>query len=131
MQAQDSGGNIINVASVSGLRPSPGTAAYGAAKAGLINLSQSLAIEWAPKIRVNAVALGMVETEQTEDHYGGVEGVARVAQSVPAGRMARPEDLAGLCLFLDSPAASYLSGACIPLHGGGETPAFLAASKGE
>ena len=131
MQAQDSGGCIINVASVSGLRPSPGTAAYGAAKAGLINLSQSLAIEWAPKIRVNAVALGMVQTEQTEDHYGGVEGVARVAQSVPAGRMARPEDLAGLCLFLDSPAASYLSGACIPLHGGGETPAFLAASKGE
>jgi NAD(P)-dependent dehydrogenase (short-subunit alcohol dehydrogenase family) len=130
MQAQDSGGNIINVASVSGLRPSPGTAAYGAAKAGLINLSQSLAIEWAPKIRVNAVALGMVETEQSQEHYGGAQGIKQVAKSIPAGRMASPADLASLCLYLDSPAASYLSGACIPLHGGGENPAFLAVVKG-
>ena len=124
------GGSIINVASVSGLRPSPGTAVYGAAKAGLINLSQSLAIEWAPKLRVNAVALGMVRTPQSDDHYGGPEGVERVAATVPLGRMAQAQDLAQLCLFLDSEEASYLTGACIPLHGGGEEPAFIRAATG-
>ena len=130
MKDQEDGGNIINVASVSGLRPSPGTAVYGAAKAGLINLTQSLAIEWAPKLRVNAVALGMVRTPQSDDHYGGPEGVERVAATVPLGRMAQAEDLAQLCLFLDSQEASYLTGACIPLHGGGEEPAFLRAAAG-
>jgi NAD(P)-dependent dehydrogenase (short-subunit alcohol dehydrogenase family) len=130
MKDQDSGGNIINIASVSGLRASPGTAAYGAAKAGLINLTQSLAVEWAPKLRVNAVALGMARTEQSDDHYGGPEGLARVAATVPLGRMASGQDLAGLCLFLDSEAASYLTGTCIPLHGGGEEPAFIKAATG-
>ncbi len=129
MAQQDGGGTIINVASVSGQRPSPGTAAYGAAKAGLINLTQTLAIEWAPKVRVNAVALGMVHTEQTADHYGGLDAVSRVAATVPLGRLAEAQDLAHLCLFLDSEAASYLTGACIPLHGGGEEPAFLKAAQ--
>ncbi len=62
MQRQDTGGVIINVASVSGVRPSPGPAAYGAAKAGLINLSQAVAIESAPKVRVNAVVPGFIPT---------------------------------------------------------------------
>ena len=63
MQEQQ-GGTIINICSVSAKRPSPGTAAYGAAKAGLVNLTQSLAVEWAPKVRVNAVIAGMIQTEQ-------------------------------------------------------------------
>ena len=129
MKDQGEGGNIINIASVSGLRPSPQTAVYGAAKAGLIHLSQSLAIEWAPRIRVNSVALGLVETPDSLEHYGGTAGVERVAQTVPVGRMATPHDLAALCLYLDSPSAAYLTGACIPLHGGGEFPAFLSAAK--
>ena len=131
MKTQLEGGQIINVASVSGQRPSPGTAAYGAAKAGLIHLTQSLAVEWAPALRVNAVALGFVETPDSLAHYGGAEGVERVAKTVPLQRMATAEDLASLCLYLDSPAARYLTGACIPLHGGGESPAFLAAAQGD
>jgi NAD(P)-dependent dehydrogenase (short-subunit alcohol dehydrogenase family) len=95
MQRQDTGGSIINIASVSGVRPSPGTAAYGAAKAGLINLSGTLAIEWGPKVRVNAISASMILTEQA--HFA-------------------------------SPLASYVSGANLLLHGGGETPAFLSAA---
>ncbi|MCA9626567.1 MAG: SDR family oxidoreductase [Myxococcales bacterium] len=130
MQSQPGGGNIINIASVSGVRPSPGTAAYGAAKAGLLNLTQSLAVEWAPKVRVNAITVGLVQTEQAELHYGDAEGVARVAATVPLGRMAKPRDVGDACVFLASPLASYLSGASILLHGGGERPAFLDAAAG-
>jgi NAD(P)-dependent dehydrogenase (short-subunit alcohol dehydrogenase family) len=127
MQAQESGGSIINIASVSGLRPSPGTAAYGAAKAGLLNLTQSLAVEWAPKVRVNSLSAGLVATEAADDHYGGVGGMAAVAATVPLGRFGTPQDMAGICLFLASPLAAYVSGANLVAHGGGERPAFLAA----
>ncbi len=74
MQTQADGGTIINIASVSGIRPSPGTAAYGAAKAGLLNLTESLAVEWAPKVRVNAITAGMIRTEQSHLHYGDEAG---------------------------------------------------------
>ncbi len=127
MQAQSDGGSIINIASVSGMRPSPGTAAYGAAKAGLINLTQSLAMEWAPKVRVNSLTAGMVATEGGDDHYGGPAGMAEVAATVPMQRFATPGDVAGLCLFLASPLASYVTGANLVAHGGGERPPFLAA----
>lgn len=129
MQRQETGGVIINITSVSGMRPSPGTAAYGAAKAGLINLSQSLAVEWAPKVRVACVTGGLVLTEQADLHYGDADGVARVARTVPLGRLGVPEDIANACLFLASPYASYCTGANIVLHGGGERPAFLDAAE--
>jgi NAD(P)-dependent dehydrogenase (short-subunit alcohol dehydrogenase family) len=128
MQAQDSGGSIINIGSVSGVRPSPGTAAYGAAKAGLINLSATLAIEWGPKVRVNTISASMILTEQAHLHYGDDEGIARVAETVPLKRLGTPHDIAGACLYLASPLASYVSGANLVLHGGGETPAFLSAA---
>jgi NAD(P)-dependent dehydrogenase (short-subunit alcohol dehydrogenase family) len=130
MQEQDEGGVIINIASVSAVRPSPGTAAYAAAKAGLLSLTQTLAVEWAPKVRVNAVTSGMILTELSRLHYGDGEGVAAVAATVPLGRMGLPRDVADICLFLASPLASYVSGAGILMHGGGEKPAFLAAAKG-
>jgi NAD(P)-dependent dehydrogenase (short-subunit alcohol dehydrogenase family) len=129
MQQQDEGGSIINIASVSGVRPSPGTAAYGAAKAGLINLTGTLAIEWAPKVRVNAVSAGLIRTEQAHLHYGDEAGIARVADTVPLRRLGTAEDVAGACLFLASALASYVSGANLVLHGGGETPAFLSAAS--
>ncbi|HTO01473.1 MAG TPA: SDR family oxidoreductase, partial [Microthrixaceae bacterium] len=89
--------SIVNIASVSAVRPSPGTAAYGAAKAGLLSLTQSLAVEWAPKVRVTAIVAGLILTEQAEVHYGDPESVKRVAATVPAGRLGAPEDLAQAC----------------------------------
>jgi NAD(P)-dependent dehydrogenase (short-subunit alcohol dehydrogenase family) len=129
MQAQEGGGTIINIASVSGIRPSPGTAAYGAAKAGLLNLTQTLAIDYAPKVRVNAVTAGLVRTEQSHLFYGDEEGIAAVGATVPLGRMAEPSDIADVCLFLASPLARYVSGESIVVHGGGERPAYLDAAR--
>ncbi len=129
MQTQDSGGCIINIASVSTIRPSPGTAAYGAAKAGLVNLGTSLAVEWAPKVRVNGIICGLTQTEQSHLHYGDQDGIAAVGKTIPLGRMAVPQDIGNACLFLASPLSSYISGASITVHGGGETPAFLQAAN--
>ncbi|HEY1325092.1 MAG TPA: SDR family oxidoreductase, partial [Streptosporangiaceae bacterium] len=125
------GGSIIMIGSVSGTRPSPGTAAYGAAKAGLHHLVTSLAIEWAPKVRVNTVVPGFVTTDASLPHFGDVGAAAAIAVGVPLGRMATPEDVAGACQFLASPQASYISGSSLTLHGGGEPPAFLSASAPE
>jgi len=122
-------GVIVNIASVSAVRPSPGTAAYGAAKAGILSLTRSLAVEWAPAVRVVAVICGLIETELAELHYGDAEGVAAVAATVPLGRMGTPDDVADACLWLSSQAAGYVSGTAVTLDGGGERPAFLAASK--
>jgi NAD(P)-dependent dehydrogenase (short-subunit alcohol dehydrogenase family) len=115
---------------VSGLRPSPNSAAYGAAKAGLLSLTQTLAVEWAPKVRVNACTAGLVATEDSLEWYGGQEGLDRVAATVPLGRFGTPADVADAVLFLASPLASYITGANLVLHGGGEWPAFLRAAEG-
>ncbi len=130
MQGQDDGGAIVNITSVSGLRPSPGTAAYGAAKAGLLSATTTLAIEWAPKVRINAVSGGLIATEDSLEHYGGEEGLARVAATVPLARFGTPDDVADAVAFLASPLASYVTGANLVLHGGGEWPAFLRAAQG-
>jgi NAD(P)-dependent dehydrogenase (short-subunit alcohol dehydrogenase family) len=130
MQGQPDGGAIVMIGSVSGVRPSPGTAAYGAAKAGLHQLATSLAVEWAPKVRVNSVVAGPVATGAgAAGHYGDAAAQAAVGATVPGGRMATPEDVAGACLFLASPLASYVSGAALLVHGGGERPAYLAAAQ--
>ena len=105
MQEQEGGGVIINIASTAGTRASPGTAAYGAAKAGLLNLTQSLAAEWAPKVRVNAVTPGAVATDE-----------ARKLHAL-AG-LVDPVDVADACFFLASPAARKISGANLVVHGG-------------
>lgn len=126
MAAQPTGGSVVNIASVAGARPSPGTAAYGAAKAGLLSLTESLAMEWGPQIRVNAIIVGLLDTGTTEDdHYGGPEGIARINAMLPMKRMALGSDIAATVLFLASPAAGYISGARIAVHGGGERPVFL------
>ena len=119
------GGSIINISSVSATRSSPGSVAYGAAKAGLLNVTTSLAMEWAPDIRVNAIIVGLVKTEASADHYGGAKGMAHLASNLPMGRMGEPEDIAKACLFLADETNSYVSGACLEVFGGGEPPSFL------
>ena len=118
MQGQAGGGAIIMIGSVSGTRPSPGTAAYGAAKAGLHSLAASLAVEWAPKVRVNCVVPSLVLTEAAAE-----SGYGEAATEAPLGRLATPADVAGACLFLASAQAAFVSGAALLLHGGGERPA--------
>ena len=122
MQEQAEGGSIINISSLCGLRPSPGTAAYGAAKAGLINLTASLAVEFAPKVRVNCVTAGTLETDELRNAYGGDAYLEAVTATVPLGRMGRPPDVAKACLFLASGGASFITGANLLVHGGGDDP---------
>jgi NAD(P)-dependent dehydrogenase (short-subunit alcohol dehydrogenase family) len=130
MQAQDDGGSVVNIASVSAVRPSPGAAAYGAAKAGLLNLTETLAVEWAPKVRINAIVAGLIATEDVGLHYGDEAAVARVAATVPAGRFGTPDDIAGACLFLSSRLAAFVTGATIQVHGGNQRPSYLDALEG-
>ncbi len=128
MQRQPEGGVLLFVGSVSALRPSPGTAAYGAAKAGILSAVRSLAVEWAPRVRVCAVSPSLVQTDAaSEGHVGGAAD--DIAATVPAGRLALPEDIASACLFLASPYAAYASGSNLVLEGGGEVPAFLRATS--
>lgn len=122
---KNGGGSIVNIASVSAVRPSPGTAAYGAAKSGLVNLTRSLAQEWAPSVRVNVIIAGLAKTEAAVDHYGGEAGVKKIEQRMPMQRMATPNDIAKACFYLCSDQAEYVSGATLEVHGGGEPPAFL------
>ncbi|MFB0628749.1 SDR family oxidoreductase [Streptomyces sp. AB3(2024)] len=121
-------GSVLMIGSVSGTRPSPGTAAYGAAKAGLENLARSMAVEWAPEVRVNSLVLGMVRTELAHLHYGDEAGIAAVGATVPLGRLAEPSDVGEAAVFLASDRAGYVSGASLLVHGGGERPAFLDAA---
>lgn len=127
MQQQDSGGVIVNIGSVAARQAEPGSAAYSAAKAGLLQLTRALALEWAPKVRVNHVTAGLVMTATAAPYYGQ-DGGAAVAATIPMGRMAAPPDIASACLFLASPLAAYVTGADLAVHGGGELPArYLAA----
>ena len=131
MMAQESGGVILNISSVSAIRANPAGVAYGAAKAGLSNVAQSLATEWGPKIRVLTVIVGLIVTEEADLYYGDEAGMQRVAQTIPARRMGKPDDIADVVLFLASPLARWMTGSDVMVHGGGEIPTYLAASTGE
>jgi NAD(P)-dependent dehydrogenase (short-subunit alcohol dehydrogenase family) len=125
MQSQHQGGVIINIGSTVAIRPSVDVAAYVASKSGLIGLTRSLAIEWAPKVRVNLVSPGLLRTELLEEYYG--QDVPKVEATIPAGRFATPRDVAAVCVMLSSSDAAYVTGAELVVDGGGETPAWLNA----
>lgn len=122
---QGDGGSIVNISSISAHRPAPTIAAYGAAKAGLDSLTRSLAMEWGPRVRVNAIDVGLCRTEQTDDHYGDDARVAAIEATIPLGRMATPTEVGNVAVFLASDLASYVSGARVTCDGGGEPPVFL------
>ena len=112
-------GSVINVASVAGVAASPLISPYGAAKAGLISLTKSLAVEWAPQgIRVNALCPGWTATDLNRNLWqDAVAGPATIA-TVPMQRWARPEEMAGPAVFLASAASSYMTGQVLLIDGG-------------
>ncbi len=125
------GGVIINISSISGTRANPLGAAYGAAKAGLLNLTETLALEWGPEIRTVALTAGLIATQDAHLYYGDAQGVQKVGSTIAMKRMGTPEDIASACLFLASPQAQWISGSNLKIHGGGENPSYLQASTGE
>ena len=110
------GGSVVNVASVAGLRPSPGIGLYGVSKAALIRLTTELAVELGPGIRVNAVAPAVVKTKFATALYEGRE--EEVSATYPLKRLGVPEDVAGAVAFLLSDQASWITGQTLVLDGG-------------
>jgi 3-oxoacyl-[acyl-carrier protein] reductase len=113
---QSNGGSIVNVASIAGLEPSAWLGAYNVSKAGLIHLTRQLALEMAPRTRVNAVAPSVVRTQLAEALWKDRE--AATAAAHPLGRIGEPEDIARAILFLASDAASWITGVTLPVDGG-------------
>ncbi|WP_226782489.1 SDR family NAD(P)-dependent oxidoreductase [Oceaniglobus trochenteri] len=118
-QLAASGGAVINIASMYANFASPKNPAYGASKAAVVQLTKSLAVAWAGDgIRVNAVAPGFIVTEQSAKSRTDPAHVANVSARTPMGRWGQPEDIAGTVLFLASPLAGFMTGACLPVDGG-------------
>ena len=125
------GGVIINISSVSGIRANPKGIAYGAAKAGLVNLAKTLGVEWGPTIRVITVTVGLIVTEEAHLYYGDDEGIRRVGETIPLKHMATPDEIADAVLMLCSPLARFMTATNVHVDGGGEIPSYLAASTGD
>jgi NAD(P)-dependent dehydrogenase (short-subunit alcohol dehydrogenase family) len=119
---REHGGAIVNHASVSGSRPTRFEGPYSAAKAGVISLTMDAALEYAPKIRVNCVSPGLVETNLTAVVLGDPGLRAEIEAATPLGRVGTPEDIANLVVFLASPLASYITGQSIVIDGGSVLP---------
>ncbi|MFD8305995.1 SDR family oxidoreductase [Streptomyces sp. NPDC059690] len=113
---KDNGGAIVNIASVAGLAPSPFIAAYGVSKAALINLTQQLAHEFAPKVRVNAIAPAVVKTKFAQALYEGRE--AEAAAAYPLARLGVPSDIGGAAAFLTSEQSAWVTGQTLVVDGG-------------
>ena len=122
------GGVILNTASTNALVGYRYYADYNATKAGLVALTRSLALEWAPKVRVNAVCPGYVLTPMQEAEYTP-DMLAEVNSRIPLGRHATPDELAGLFAYLASDEAAYFTGAVIVMDGG-ETAGSLVSGGG-
>jgi NAD(P)-dependent dehydrogenase (short-subunit alcohol dehydrogenase family) len=113
------GGVIVNVASGAGMRGSPRTGPYAAAKAGMLNLTQTLALELAPRgIRVNAVSPGPVATEAFREVLGVADQLEQLQATIPLGRLGTPDDIAAAVVFMASPAASWVTGQNLLVAGG-------------
>lgn len=121
-RAMPDGGAIINITSRSGSQPNPMTGQYGAAKAGVDNLTATMAVEWGHlNIRVNAIAPGVVLTEENAAFMSGSRAQRQI-DTVPLGRLGTPQDVGPLCVYLASDEASWLSGTVTQLNGGSRIP---------
>ncbi|MFD8735109.1 SDR family oxidoreductase [Streptomyces sp. NPDC059618] len=112
----ENGGAIVNIASVAGLAPSPFIGAYGISKAAMINLTVQLAHEFAPKVRVNAIAPAVVKTKFAAALYEGRE--AEAAAAYPLGRLGVPSDIGGAAAFLTSQQSDWVTGQTLVIDGG-------------
>ncbi|MEO8851959.1 MAG: SDR family oxidoreductase [Allobranchiibius sp.] len=113
---REHGGSIVNVASVAGVRPAPGISFYGATKAMLISLTESLAVELGPGIRVNAVAPAVVKTQFAQALYA--DGEEKAASAYPLKRLGVPEDIAAAVTYLLSADSAWVTGQTLVLDGG-------------
>lgn len=113
---KENGGAIVNIASVAGISPSPFIAAYGISKAAMINLTQQLAHEFAPKVRVNAIAPAVVKTKFAQALYEGREEEA--AAAYPLARLGVPSDIGGAAEFLTSEQSAWVTGQTLVVDGG-------------
>jgi len=122
-RAMEHGGSIVNITSRSASYANPRTGHYGAAKAAMENLTLTMAAEWGHRgIRVNAVAPGVVLTEELAKALNTEERLRKQTELVPLQRLGCPDDIAGLCVYLVSDASAWTSGALIPVHGGSPIP---------
>ena len=118
MVAHKTGGSIINIASILGLRVAGGVSAYAISKAGVIQMTKALALEWARHgIRINALAPGYIETELNRDFFASEPGHALIRR-IPQRRLGKPAELDGALLLLASDAGSYMTGSVIAIDGG-------------
>jgi len=122
------GGNLVTVATLNATRPLQGEAPYSAAKAGVVNLTATAALEYAPTIRANCVSPGMIATDLTSVITGDPEFTAVAEAGTPLGRIGRADEVAGVIAFLCSDAASYLTGQNLVVDGGAGLPNLQADS---
>ena len=119
MIARKSGGSIINIASIAGLRPQLGSLLYSFTKAGLIMMTRSWAREFGPQgVRVNAIAPGLIQTDFSEYYWKNEEFLRDLEQTQPIGRVGQPDEIGGLALYLASDEASYVTGQVFVIDGG-------------
>ncbi len=111
-------GNVVNIASMTSYFGAPGSPGYGASKAGILELTQTLGVAWAPfGVRVNGIAPGWIETKLTE-YWRQDDRDRQILERTPMGRWGRPDDMTGAALFLASDAASFITGVTLPVDGG-------------
>ena len=111
--------SVINIASIGGVVGLPKVAVYTASKGGIVTFTKTLAIEWAPhNIRVNSICPGFVETDMTKGLTSKESLRNYLTSKIPLGRLAKPEEISNIAIFLASPAASYITGTCIVADGG-------------
>jgi len=115
---ESGGGSIVSTASISGVRPAAGEAPYAAAKAGVVALTATAALEYAPSIRVNAISPGSIATKLTDPLWAVPGEEARAIEHTPLKRLGQPEDIAKVVVFLCSDLAAFITGQNIVVDGG-------------